>query len=361
MTIDTKEFRDLLGDMLDAYRKELQGGPMSAYEKVQPKFIAHIDAQLSAARAAGPWNLLREARSTLEMWKDVAPAISLCADIDRALATQAAPTCPYCGSKDGTHDKAYPHPSKDYSAAPSVSEQDERAIPKYETVLLTGDKGQINSETIEKAMREEIAAYRARAALYQSVQAAQGGELERAHHADYHYLLGLRAGWNLSQQRDVGGFNAALVSRQISLDEAKKELAAQGGGVQDMRALFEECHPKMNLARYADGRYVSGYTQIAWEGWQAAIVCVATDAANPAPSAAQVGEPVYQAYLHTEGWHDITQGQISEYEGMGHTVRTLYAAPSEQQAEAPSQAAREVLENKAAVNGTKKQEGSSCA
>lgn len=30
--------------------------------------------------------LLREARATLEMWKDVAPAFSLCADIDRALA-----------------------------------------------------------------------------------------------------------------------------------------------------------------------------------------------------------------------------------------------------------------------------------
>ncbi|AOY90535.1 hypothetical protein BKK79_00845 [Cupriavidus sp. USMAA2-4] len=32
--------------------------------------------------------LLREARSTLEMWKDVAPAVSLCSDIDAALAAQ---------------------------------------------------------------------------------------------------------------------------------------------------------------------------------------------------------------------------------------------------------------------------------
>lgn len=31
--------------------------------------------------------LLREARRTFEMWKDVAPAISLCADIDAKLAT----------------------------------------------------------------------------------------------------------------------------------------------------------------------------------------------------------------------------------------------------------------------------------
>ena len=38
--------------------------------------------------AAAP-NLLRylkEARRTLEMWKDVAPAVSLCADIDAAIA-----------------------------------------------------------------------------------------------------------------------------------------------------------------------------------------------------------------------------------------------------------------------------------
>ena len=30
-------------------------------------------------------SLLKEARSTLEMWKDVAPAVSLCADIDNAI------------------------------------------------------------------------------------------------------------------------------------------------------------------------------------------------------------------------------------------------------------------------------------
>ena len=30
--------------------------------------------------------LLKEARRTLEMWKDVAPAVSLCADIDAAIA-----------------------------------------------------------------------------------------------------------------------------------------------------------------------------------------------------------------------------------------------------------------------------------
>ena len=29
---------------------------------------------------------LKEARRTLEMWKDVAPAVSLCADIDAAIA-----------------------------------------------------------------------------------------------------------------------------------------------------------------------------------------------------------------------------------------------------------------------------------
>ena len=32
-------------------------------------------------------SLLTEARATLEMWKDVAPAVSLCADIDAMLST----------------------------------------------------------------------------------------------------------------------------------------------------------------------------------------------------------------------------------------------------------------------------------
>lgn len=43
------------------------------------------DAQLIAA-APDLLSLLKEARSTLEMWKDVAPAVSLCADIDKAIA-----------------------------------------------------------------------------------------------------------------------------------------------------------------------------------------------------------------------------------------------------------------------------------
>lgn len=49
--------------------------------------------------------LLAEARTTFEMWKDVAPAIRLCADIDKALAKQATapvqdeqyPPCDFCG------------------------------------------------------------------------------------------------------------------------------------------------------------------------------------------------------------------------------------------------------------------------
>lgn len=53
---------------------------------------------------------------------------------------------------------------------------------------------------------------------------AQPTDLERDYQADYQYLLGLRAGWNLSQQRDVEGFNAALVARQACLDDAKRDL-----------------------------------------------------------------------------------------------------------------------------------------
>lgn len=50
-SIDTLEFRNLLGDMLDAYRKELQGGPALQYEKARPKLIAHIDAIIGDLRA----------------------------------------------------------------------------------------------------------------------------------------------------------------------------------------------------------------------------------------------------------------------------------------------------------------------
>ena len=47
------------------------------------------EVEANARLIAGAPDLLRylkEARSTLEMWKDVAPAVSLCADIDAAIA-----------------------------------------------------------------------------------------------------------------------------------------------------------------------------------------------------------------------------------------------------------------------------------
>ena len=47
--------------------------------------VVHPDMRLMAA-APDLLRLLKEARRTLEMWKDVAPAVSLCADIDAAIA-----------------------------------------------------------------------------------------------------------------------------------------------------------------------------------------------------------------------------------------------------------------------------------
>jgi hypothetical protein len=62
---DWSEWRDL-GDAL----AELVAAPPLSSEQQATRVI----------------DLLREARATLEMWKDVAPAVSLCADIDRVLA-----------------------------------------------------------------------------------------------------------------------------------------------------------------------------------------------------------------------------------------------------------------------------------
>ena len=47
--------------------------------------IRRGNARLIAA-APDLLRYLKEARRTLEMWKDVAPAVSLCADIDAAIA-----------------------------------------------------------------------------------------------------------------------------------------------------------------------------------------------------------------------------------------------------------------------------------
>jgi hypothetical protein len=53
-SIDTAEFRNLLGDMLDAYRKELQGGPQRPYEKARAKFVAYIDGRTAGAAPEVP-------------------------------------------------------------------------------------------------------------------------------------------------------------------------------------------------------------------------------------------------------------------------------------------------------------------
>nr|GFD59691.1 hypothetical protein [Tanacetum cinerariifolium] len=52
--------------------------------------VAHIDAW-AGSRAGDAVRLLREARAVLEAWKDVVPAVSLCSDIDKALAAASDP------------------------------------------------------------------------------------------------------------------------------------------------------------------------------------------------------------------------------------------------------------------------------
>lgn len=59
-----------------------------ASEREKYAAINHRAVADAYLRAAAPDLLryLKEARRTLEMWKDVAPAVSLCADIDAAIA-----------------------------------------------------------------------------------------------------------------------------------------------------------------------------------------------------------------------------------------------------------------------------------
>lgn len=138
MTIDTKEFRSLL----DAYRQaglSTLRGPFDA-------LIAHIDAQLAAARAAALEEAAVLCRSvSKDCTKDdlhTSFAIEELADRISALATQpaapteAAPTCWSCkkaytlgqrADADGNCPHCGVEIELDEPASPSVSEQDERA------------------------------------------------------------------------------------------------------------------------------------------------------------------------------------------------------------------------------------------
>jgi len=78
--------------------------------------------------------------------------------------------------------------SKEWAAAVSRGEahaqQEAAPIPKYETVLLSGDHGRINDNTVREAMQQEIEAYRVRAAAPTTVpdhserEAANAGDLD---------------------------------------------------------------------------------------------------------------------------------------------------------------------------------------
>jgi len=69
-------------------------GRRSALEELHPQWLKEKE------RADRAKALLREARATLEMWKDVAPAVSLCADIDACLLSSTAQPLQQDGGKD---------------------------------------------------------------------------------------------------------------------------------------------------------------------------------------------------------------------------------------------------------------------
>lgn len=69
-----------------SYNGRVADIPQFSYEIAGPmRDEAGANARLIAA-APELFTLLREARRTFEMWKDVAPAVSLCIDIDAAIA-----------------------------------------------------------------------------------------------------------------------------------------------------------------------------------------------------------------------------------------------------------------------------------
>jgi hypothetical protein len=79
---DDAEFQELAGELWSA------GSYNESMEKPLNALIAYLDD--SAARSTNKAaSLLKEARAALETWKDVAPAVSLCADIDRFFAAPA--------------------------------------------------------------------------------------------------------------------------------------------------------------------------------------------------------------------------------------------------------------------------------
>lgn len=63
-----------------------KAGPLSRIRIIIDHVLAVERALASRPAEVDAVRLLREARAVLETWKDVAPAVSLCADIDKVLA-----------------------------------------------------------------------------------------------------------------------------------------------------------------------------------------------------------------------------------------------------------------------------------
>lgn len=144
--------------------------------------------------------------------------------------TQAAPSerdC-YCGGWDDVHQPECPE-----AAAQSVSEQDERALPPlmeaFGTMENADDEGHtigwVPGYTADQMRMYALAALAAHPAPQAAPEQGGRAELAEAYLADRHYMLGLRAGWNLGVANDNAGFNSALNARYTELQEARKELA----------------------------------------------------------------------------------------------------------------------------------------
>ena len=183
MTIDTKEFQALMGNLIDGLHESDDLGVDTPFDVARSKLVAHLVAQLAAARAAG----LEEAAQLLlngSFLHDQSPAKRLAeqaASAIRAIATQAAPTPaptdhnsqdPNCSCPSGNGSLRWPclvHPPE--VAAPPVSEQDERALLKARTVMQLADEygSACPAYTVDEVW----------AILAHSAQAARGSGIRR--------------------------------------------------------------------------------------------------------------------------------------------------------------------------------------
>jgi len=247
----------IFGKFIAYGQKQLEHGRRSALEELHPQWLKEKE------RADRIEALLREARATLEMWKDVAPAVSLCADIDTVLLSSTAQPLQQEGGKDYGH------------LPPGVTMRAYRAAHGNAWWISIkhpfGETNHLCTQVRDAQFAELIATSKPSDNLQQAstaqVEPAKEDTFETGYKNLVFVLRCIASGHHNSEELARNVLKHGLLPDTAATPEGADLPQIDYGSE---RVAFEAAqkYTGLDLTREEHGEYVSYHTHCAWGGWQ---------------------------------------------------------------------------------------------